>query len=92
MSGAPLVKNNELGITGGLKQTVTVGAGFKPALGRILQKRAGLRPAPSAPAGVFAQRGASPLQVYLLRPVTDCNCVVARRGGEQQEVNDQSVG
>jgi hypothetical protein len=27
-----------------------------------------------------------------LQPVTDCNCVAARRGGEQQEVNDQSVG
>jgi len=26
------------------------------------------------------------------RPVTDCNCVVVRRGGEQQEVNDQSAG
>ena len=37
----------------------------------------------SAPAGVLNQRGASPLQVYLLRPVTDCNCVAARRGGEE---------
>ncbi len=27
-----------------------------------------------------------------LQPVTDCNCVAVRRGGEQQEVNDQSVG
>ena len=27
-----------------------------------------------------------------LRPVTDCNCVAARPGGEQQEVNDQSAG
>ena len=27
-----------------------------------------------------------------LQPVTDCNCVAARRGGEKQEVNDQSVG
>jgi hypothetical protein len=26
------------------------------------------------------------------QPVTDCNCVAVRRGGEQQEVNDQSVG
>jgi len=47
---------------------------------------------PSAPVSVLDQRGASPLQVYLLRPVTDCNCVVVRRGGEQQEVNDQSAG
>ena len=50
------------------------------------------RSAPSAPASVLNQRGASPLQAYALRPVTDCNCVAARRGGEQQEVNDQSVG
>ena len=46
----------------------------------------------SAPASVRGQRGGSPLQAYALRPVTDCNCVAARRGGEQQEVNDQSVG
>jgi hypothetical protein len=26
------------------------------------------------------------------RPVTDCNCFAVRQGGEQQEVNDQSVG
>jgi hypothetical protein len=35
-------------------------------------------------------RGESPLQ-DLLGPVTKCNCVAVRRGGEQQEVNDQSV-
>jgi len=29
---------------------------------------------------------------YALRPVTDCDCVAARRGGKQQEVNDQSAG
>ena len=29
---------------------------------------------------------------HALRPVTGCNCAVARRGGEQQEVNDQSAG
>jgi hypothetical protein len=33
------------------------------------------------------QGGASPLQVILLRPVADRNCVVARRGGEQRKVN-----
>jgi hypothetical protein len=27
-----------------------------------------------------------------LQPVTACNCDAVRRGGEQQEVNDQSVG
>ena len=41
---------------------------------------------------VHGRSGASPLQVCALRPVTDCNCVAARRGGKQQEVNDQSVG
>ncbi len=50
------------------------------------------RAAPSAPASVHGQRGESPLQACALRPVTNCNCVAARRGGEQQEVNDQSVG
>ena len=32
------------------------------------------------------------LSRYTLQPVTDCNCVAVKRGGEQQEVNDQSVG
>ena len=45
-----------------------------------------------APESAHSQRGASPLQVNALRPVTDCNCDAAMRGGEQQEVNDQSVG
>ena len=40
---------------------------------------------------LFGRRGASPLQVDVLRPVTESNCVVARRGGKQLEVNDQSV-
>ena len=47
---------------------------------------------PSAPESVFDRRGASPLQVYALRPVTNCYCVAVRRGGELQEVNDPSVG
>src|SRR6266540_1598471 len=45
-----------------------------------------------APESASGRRGESPLQANALRPVTDCNCVAARRGGEQQEVNDQSVG
>ena len=45
----------------------------------------------SASASVFGQRGASPLQARALRPVTDGNCVLARGGGKQPEVNDQSV-
>ncbi len=46
---------------------------------------------PSAPAGVIKQRGESPLQAC----ATACNRLYMRRrerGGEQQEVNDQSVG
>ena len=45
-----------------------------------------------APASERGQRGASPLQANALRPVTESNCVAVRRGGEQLEVNDQSVG
>jgi hypothetical protein len=29
---------------------------------------------------------------YAHQPVAECNCVVVRRGGEQQEANDPSVG
>jgi len=46
----------------------------------------------SAPESASSQRGASPLQANALRPVTECNCDAAMRGGEQQEVKDQSVG
>ena len=46
----------------------------------------------SAPESVRGRRGVSPLQAYALRPVTERNCVAARRGGEQREVNNQSVG
>ena len=45
-----------------------------------------------APVRVLCQRGESPLQAYALRPEVECNCVAARRGGEQQETSDQSVG
>ena len=38
------------------------------------------------------QKGASPFQANVLRPVTESNCVAARQGGEQQEVKDQSAG
>src|SRR5215468_1954937 len=33
------------------------------------------------------QGGASPLQVNLLRPVANRNCVAVRRGGEQRKAN-----
>lgn len=42
-------------------------------------------------ASLFDPRGVSPLQVGALRPVSESNCVVARRGGKQLEENDQSV-
>ncbi len=37
------------------------------------------------------QRGVSRIQVAALRPVSESNCVAARRGGKQLEENDQSV-
>src|SRR6266478_8896867 len=40
----------------------------------------------SATESARSQRGESPLQAYALRPVTESNCVAARRGGEQLEV------
>ena len=45
----------------------------------------------SVTVSVFGQRGASPFQACVLRPVSEGNCVVARRGGKQPEENDQSV-
>ena len=42
-------------------------------------------------ASLFDQKGGSPFQVGALRPVSEGNCVVARRGGKQGEENDQSV-
>ena len=47
---------------------------------------------PSASVSVYDQRGASPLQVIVLRLVAEGNCVAVRRGGEQPEAKDQSVG
>ena len=45
-----------------------------------------------APERREGQRGESPLRANALRPVAKSNCVAARRCGEQQEANDQSVG
>jgi hypothetical protein len=45
-----------------------------------------------AAASVLGWKGESPFQACPLRPVTNCNCVVERRGGEQQEVKKSSVG
>ena len=49
------------------------------------------KPREGAFASVFGQRGVSPFQADALRPVSESNCVVARRGGKQLEENDQSV-
>ena len=44
---------------------------------------------PSASVSVYDP---SPLQVIVLRLVAEGNCVAVRRGGEQPEAKDQSVG
>jgi hypothetical protein len=38
------------------------------------------------------QKGVSPFQANVLRPVVERNCVAARPGGEQRETKDRSVG
>ena len=45
----------------------------------------------SALASALNQQGASPCPMLGLNIVTERNCVAMRRGGEQREVNDQSV-
>src|SRR5690242_10491199 len=44
-----------------------------------------------APAKARHSRGESPRRVRALGPVTEGNCVAARRGGEQLEVNRRSA-
>ena len=41
---------------------------------------------------VFGAKGGSPIQACTVRPVFICNCVAARRGGEQQKEKKSSVG
>ena len=45
-----------------------------------------------ASVSVFGWKGASPFQACPLRPVFNCNCVAARRGGEQRKEKKSSVG
>ena len=45
-----------------------------------------------APESALNHSGESPLEANALRPETESNCGVARRGGEQLEVKQQSVG
>lgn len=59
---------------------------FRVLLIQVRQDRHG------APVSTHRQMGESPIRADALRPVTDCNCVAARQGGEQQEVNDQPAG
>jgi len=42
--------------------------------------------------GTMSERCKSSSGLSLSGPVAKGNCVAVRRGGEQQEVNDQSVG
>ncbi len=51
-----------------------------------------MRARSGAPVSVFGLGGVSPLQAYTLRPVINSNCVLARGGGKQLEMNGQSVG
>ncbi len=61
-------------------------------VGAITRLRANTRFAPSAPVSARSQKGVSPFQANRFRPEINRNCVVVSRGGEQREVNDQSVG
>jgi hypothetical protein len=58
----------------------------------LVGERGRVQHAPSAPVGVLSQRGGSPRQALVIVPETKRTCVAVRRGGEQQEVNDQSEG
>ena len=85
-------KKNHEGIvhrmaTGVYPGIANVPSGRKPFLFLYL----GLVSQASAPVNAHGQRGESPLQACTLRPVTESNCVVVRRGGKQLEVNDQST-
>jgi hypothetical protein len=45
-----------------------------------------------APTSAHKQQGESPSRAGMYPHVTERNCVAARRGGEQREVNNRSVG
>ncbi len=84
--------NEALGFDNEVAITTGDGAIEPPAGCKNVQSSDSRESGNRAPESAFGQRGGSPLQVRPLRPVTDCHCVAMRRGGEQQEVNDQSVG
>ena len=88
---AKIAKNN--GLSGStathesiFSQALRVGVGSPDSLAIGAAK-----PQEGAFASVSGLRGASPLQVDVLRPVVDRNCVAARRGGEHREAKDQSA-
>ena len=60
-------------------------------MGLLVAAPHGRRGRASVTVSVFGRRGGSPLPVGALRPVSESNCVVVRRGGKQLEENDQSV-
>jgi hypothetical protein len=51
----------------------------------------GLTPAASAPVKAFDQEGESPFRANVTSLNNKSNCVAVRQGGEQLELNDQSV-
>jgi hypothetical protein len=51
----------------------------------------GLKPEASAPVKAFDQEGESPFQANVTSLNNKSNCVAVRQGGEQLELNDQSV-
>ncbi len=60
-------------------------------LNRTLHAFHGLAPMASAPVKAFDQEGGSPFQANVTSLNDKSNCVAMRQGGEQLELNDQSV-
>jgi len=56
-----------------------------------LQTNRGLKPTASAPVKAIDQEGGSPFQANVTSLNNKSNCVAVRQGGEQLELNDQSV-
>ena len=63
----------------------------KPAGGHDSSSIVAAKPQEGAFVSGSGLRGASPLQVDVLRPVVNRNCVAARRGGEHRKTNGQSA-
>jgi len=78
-------------VTGFIRSEASVGAAIGCSV-RGDREQDRMNAVTSALVSVFGWRGESPLQVCTLRPVTESNCVLVKGGGEQLEVNEQSVG